>query len=376
MRIAGGVLWTLLTCSWLYWALVVVAAIRWSRRKYPPQPRGEPVSIVKPLCGMDPGLAENLATFCRQHYPNYEVLFVAEEPEDPGLQVARDVASRHEDCSVRVLSGSTCTGLNRKIRNLITAESAARHSVIALSDSDMRVTSDYLARVTAPLSDPSVGVVTCLYRAWKPEGVASRLEALAIGAEFIPSVLAAWLLLGADFGFGSTIVIRREALVAIGGFAAIADELADDYRLCEKVRQSGWREVLSDYVVDYVPGRQSLKDVCLRRLRWARTVRLLHPAGMLGSVVVHGFALSLLLMAMRPSATTAATALATFFYRMGCAWYVGRHCTGDQNLPGLAWLLPLHDVWSFAIWLLSFWPTKVTWRGRSLSVDTRGRILT
>jgi len=374
MTIVCWLLFLLVSCGWLYWGVAVWAAEKWRRGSTPAEARFEPISIIKPLCGEEPELEANLASFCEQHYPCYEVIFVAEDPEDPALEVARRVAAAHPDCSITVLSGSPPLGLNRKVRNLAHAEKAARHPLFVISDSDMRVEPDYLARVAAPFDDPDVGVLTCLYRSFEPRGLGACLEALSIGTEFTPSVLVAWLIEGPCFGFGSTIAIRRTVLDRLGGFQSIADELADDYRLAERARDTGAREVLSDYVVDYVPGRQPLGAVVGRSLRWARTIRAINPAGAAGAVVTHVFTLSLVLAALRHDARSLWLAAFTLLWRSACASLITTRCTGDRSLPRLLWLLPFHDIYSFCIWLYSLGGSRVAWRGHTFSFGHGGKI--
>lgn len=364
-----------LACGWVYWGVAVIAAERWRKiprtsRQYLPG-----VSILKPLCGTDPDLLENLASFCSQNYPRYEVLFVAEDADDPALEIAREVVQRHPYCTTRILSGSPPIGANRKVRNLAHAMQFARHDIIVISDSDMRVAPNYLARIGAHFAEPDTGVVTCLYRSWRPQGLASRLEALSIGAEFVPGVLVAWLFAGPHFGFGSTIAIRRDVLERFGGFSALADELADDFRLCEKARGTGARQVLSDYVVDYVPGRQSLAAVWARRVRWARTIRVLRPWGALASIVTHILVLSVVLAVVHRSALTLSLVLASSLWRTACAVWIARRATEDSSVQQFPWLLPLSDMLSLGVWLASLNTRRVRWRSLDMLVGRGGLLL-
>lgn len=376
MRTAAfGLVLCLVASGWVYWALAVWAAERWRRQRHPESAPEAGASILKPLCGLDPELQQNLASFCTQDYPRYEVLFVAETGDDPALAIAERVAAEHPNCDARLLSGTPSLGANRKVNNLAFAARHARYPLVVVSDSDMRVTPDYLRHVTAPFADADVGVVTCLYRAHKPRGLGAYLEALGIGAEFIPSVLVEWLLEGPRFGFGSTIVVRRTVLDRLGGFEAIADELADDYRITERARQVGAKQVLPNYLVDYVPGSQTVSAVTERRLRWARTIRSLRPLGALGAVVTHVFVLSALLPLLRWDPRCFWFPVATFVWRSACASWIAVRCTRDRNVPRLLWLLPLHDFWSFGIWLASLWGRNITWRGHKMTFGRGGRLV-
>ena len=373
MTSASMLLVVLLACGWAYWGLAAFAAQRW-RRRAPSEPGlTPPVSVIKPVCGLEPDLRANLTSFCTQVYPDYEVLFVAERDDDPGLAVAREVAAQFASLRTVVLSAGQRVGRNLKVCGLHHAQCHARHDIIAVSDSDMRVTPGYLQRVIAPLADPSVGVVTCLYRGVDAKGLASSLETLAIGADFIPSVLVAWLLQGPRFGFGSTLAVRRGPLEASGGFVSVADELADDYRLAERIRATGAKEVLSGYVVECVLGHQAFRAMWRRRLRWSRTVRTLSPAGWVGTLVTHVTIVAALLACVRPSLVAVWALAATVLWRAACAAAIAGR-TEDQGVLRLLWLLPISDLLTFVLWMASFTGRSVAWRGRELRFGPGGRL--
>ena len=256
-------------------------------------------------------------------------------------------------------------GANRKVCNLESLAREARYGLLVLCDSDMRVQPDYLTRITAPFTDPAVGVVTCPYRGSLAEGFAASLEELGIGADFIPSVLLTNRFWGLSFAFGSTIVIRREVLEHIGGFRPLADELADDYLLGNRARAAGYRVVLSDYVVDDVLGRESFREMWSRRLRWARTTRAMHPGLVFGSYVTHGTALAVLLLAATGLSASGWAALGiTLGIRSLTATLIARLYTRDENLPRRLLMLPLSDILSFTLWALGFLGSTVEWRSR------------
>ncbi len=396
---------TLLAGSWIYWLLCLDSARRWKAegergrrgegetppsgltthdsRLTTPSP-SPPVSILVPVYGRDPEQAENFASLCRQEYPEYEVVFGALDSEDPGLDTAREVAARHPEAKVTIVAGGTAFGANLKVCNLHNMLAHARHDLLVLCDSDMRVTPDYLRRITAPFSDPSAishqpsafGLVTCPYRGACAEGLASALEALGIVADFMPSVLLTWRFWGMSFAFGSTIALSRDTLERIGGFQSLADELADDYLLGSRVHALGLRVELSDYVVDDVLARERFGEMWSRRLRWARTTRAMRPGAYWGLVVTHGTALALLyLMASGFTPVGWGALAATLAVRAACATWIARRCLDDANLPARLPLLPLSDLLSFALWVVSLLGSTVTWRGQRFRVLRGGRLV-
>lgn len=346
------------------------------RRRTPPLADEEapPASLLKPVSGSDPEAAANFRSFCRQEYPCYEVLFGALDGSDPALAVARAVAAEPGGPPVRVLASSRRHGANRKVSNLLNLLPHARYDLLVITDSDMRVTPEYLRAVAAPFGEPRVGMVTCPYRGARAEGLASHLEALAIATEFIPSVMVAERMGGARFGFGSTLALRRSALAAIGGLEAIADHLADDFELGRRVRAAGWEVVLAPYVVETVLSRESLGGMWHRRLRWARTVRACQPAGYRGSGITHTTPLALAALALpglSPAgrAVAAAALAARFLAARGEA-----AALGDRLTPPRLLLLPLGDLVSFALWCGGVGGRHVTWRGARYRLQPDGRI--
>lgn len=376
MTALAAVLTAALAAYWVYAGYCLWAAWCWHRtpraRLIDPPPS---VSILKPLCGADAEQLANLSSFCEQDYPEYEVLFGALDPEDPSLENARRVAESHPGVPVRIVAGGDAFGHNRKVCTLERLAAAANHEVFVLCDSDMRVEPDYLARVVAPLSGPDVGLVTCLYRGRHARGLAARLEALAIGCDFIPSVLLTRRASGLGFALGATIALRRETLEQAGGFRSLADELADDYRLGERVHRAGKKVVLSDYVVDDVMGREDFGAMWARRVRWAKTCRAMQPAGWAGAIVTHGLALAVALAAARSfDALGGLLCAATLLWRLSISALITGAVTRDREALRNLWLLPLSDLLSCAVWAASFVGSTVVWRGRRFKLGSRGRL--
>jgi ceramide glucosyltransferase len=369
------VLTALVACSWIYYALAMVAALRWRRSaRAIEQAEPPPVSILKPLRGADPEQEASFGTFLQLDYPRYQVVFGALDSTDSALETARCVQRDYTGVDVAIAVGGEVYGLNRKACNLDNMLREAKHDLLVLCDSDMHVEPDYLRRVTAPFADPTVGLVTCLYRGYKPRGTAAALEALGIGADFAPSVLVANMTEGMSFAFGSTIALRTETLARIGGFRVLADYIADDYLLGRRVRDLDLRVVLSDYVVDDVIGCTSFRDMWTRRVRWARTVRAMRPSGYTGSGITHGVVLALLLaISFGGSGWGIAALAATLVWRAIAALFVCR-CTRDTNVMRSLHLLPLSDLVGLAVWVAGLLGRSVEWRGERFRVGRDGRL--
>ncbi len=383
----------LLSC--IYHLLTVVCAHCWKRHPFlpsslPPFSSGQehlntrtpehpnilrPVTILKPLRGADPEQYASFESFCRQEYGEYQILFGALDPDDPGLHSARRLKEAYPECHIEIAAGGEAFGLNRKVCNLASMLPRAKHDLLILCDSDMRVEPDYLSRVTAPFADSTVGLVTCPYRGYRARGFASRLETLGIGADFIPSVFIAYYLWGVRPAFGSTIALTKATLHEIGGFESLADELADDYRLAERVDGLGKKVVLSDYVVDDLLGAETFSEMWGRRMRWAKTARSMRPGPYAGAFITYTTPLALLFLASTGFRATGWIGLAAAFtIRSASATWIASRCTHDKNLPGLLPLLPISDLVSFALWLSSFFGRTILWRGERFRLMPGGRL--
>jgi len=336
-------------------------------------PPSRPVTILIPLCGVDRGLYENLASFCSQAYGCYQVVFGVRDASDPAIAVARRVIDDHPGVDVQLVVDSRILGRNHKVSNLANMVGAARHGTLVIADSDMRVGPDYLASVTAPLADPRVGAVTCLYRGVATGGLASKLGALLINEWFAPSVLLSLRFQRLCFCFGATIAVRRDALAAIGGFAALAPYLADDHMLGKRLDEHGYRVVLSPYLVDNVVHEADLRALFLHQLRWARTVRTVRPLGYTFSFVTYPLAITLLALAVSKGAPLA-------WGLVGCAVLlrIVLHYRARARFaiaaPATPWLLPLLDPFGLAVWVASFFGRRVRWRDQTLAVERGGEL--
>jgi ceramide glucosyltransferase len=324
-----------------------------------------PISILKPLKGTDPQMYESFRSHCLQDYPHYEIIFGVSDPADPAIESVRKLQREFPDRRIQLVVSPKILGANVKVSNLAQMLAEARYDHLIVNDSDIRVEPDYLRRVTAPLADPKVGMVTCLYRGAAAATVGSRLEALGISTDFCPSVLAARQLEGGiHFGLGSTLAFRRAELEKIGGFVSFVDYLADDYELGKRISGLGFTVHLSDVVVETFLPPYRLPDFFAHQLRWARGVRDARSAGYLGLLFTFGIFWSLLAVGASQGTLWAWGALAvTLCLRLAVALIVGRKVLRDDNVVLYAWLIPLRDLIAVAVWIASLSGHTVTWRG-------------
>jgi ceramide glucosyltransferase len=362
-----------LLAVWVYLGGTVVAATRFSRRRVLLPQEQPPVSVLKPLYGAEPGLYENLLSFVDQDYPATQIVFGVRNSDDGALPIARRVIAERPNRHIALVVDSRVSGRNLKVANLANMLPTASHDVLVFADSDMRVGHDYLAAVTAPLSDPAIGLVTCLYKGLSTGGLWSRLGALHINFGFLPSALIGEAIGTGGGCFGATIALRRAILERIGGLAVVRDELADDYRIGAAVREAGFRIALSPYLVETSVSEKSLKCLWQHELRWARTVRLMAPVGFAGSVVTHVVAIAVL------AALVCGFSLTSLgFLAMSCVlrWASAVVIARTLSLPtaGL-WLLPLRDLLSFAVFIGSFCGRSVSWRDQLFHIEPSGRII-
>ncbi len=358
--------------STLYVALAVLRVLTYARQASQRSAYRGPVTILKPLCGLDPGLYENLRSFCQQDYPEYEVLFGVRDPNDRAVPVVRRIIAEFPNVAARLVVNGSCAGPNYKVGNLASMCTVARHEVLVLSDSDMRVTPEYLGTVVAPFADPRVGATTCLYRGIPLRGIWSVLGAMGINEWFLPSVLVATTLGRFRYCFGATIAVRRRAVDAFGGFLTLAHDLADDYLLGRRVSEQGLEIRLAPYVVENVLHESSLKGLFLHELRWARTIRALQPVGYAFSFVTYPLPVACLAALALPSPLGLVAVLAALTCRLLLQGAV-RAKVGGPAAAG-AWLLPFREALGFGVWCASFFGRNVRWRSDDFALDASGRL--
>ena len=365
---------TALAAAAACYTLTSWVAVVYRRRKaaHPSLPdRFPPVTILKPLCGAEPGLYECLRSFCDQAYPRFQIIFGVRDRDDPAVDVVGRLRAEFPAADLAVAIDRRQHGNSRKVSNLINMMALARHDHLVLADSDIRVERDYLARVVRPLLDEKVGIVTCLYRGNPRAGFWSLLGSMFIDEWFMPSVCVAAMTGSRSFAFGATIAIRRQVLERIGGFEAMADQLADDFRMGELTRRLGLRTVLSEVVVETSVDERSLGDLLRHEVRWLRTIRAVRPAGYSFSFITFGLPVAALGALLAGGARPAVILFgATVLAR------VVLHGTvrGPNSALWHLFVLPLRDGLGLALWAWGFVGRSVRWRNDCYRVVRDGSV--
>ncbi len=357
---------------YLVFALALLRAF--ARRGDDPDPHCPPASILKPLCGPEARLYDNLRSFCEQDYPLFQVVFGIRDPMDPAVAVVERLIRDLPHRDLALVVNDRLIGANHKVSNLANMYEVAKYERLVIADSDMRVGPTYLATVLGPLRDPSVGVVTCLYSGRSVGGLWSALGAMFVQEWFLPSVLVGRVLRPDRFCFGATMAVRRESLEAVGGFPALAGYLADDYVLGELLNRRRLRVWLSSYVVENTVAEPALTRLFWHELRWARTIRTVQPVGHALSFVTHAVVLAgLYLLLSSASLMSAGVLAAALALRMRMHYAVRAQL--DIREPACPWLVPLRDGLCFVVWVTSFCGRTVRWGEETFSVTTDGRLL-
>ncbi|CAG2136444.1 hypothetical protein LMG31506_01668 [Cupriavidus yeoncheonensis] len=356
---AATLLGSALTCVSAGYAMAAaVLTRRASTRAAPPAKAGEVrASVLKPLCGDEPRLYDNLATLCRQSVTGQQIVCGVRDPDDPAIAVVRRLQQDFPGTDIQLVIDPRVHGSNLKVSNLINLAAQARHDLLVVADSDIAVPPDYLAHVTAPLADAGVGIVTCLYRGRPVDAFWAKLGAQFIDDWFAPSVRIAHAGGSRRFAFGATIALRRDTLTQIGGFASLSDRLADDFWLGELTRQAGLRTMLSDVVVSTDVTETRLSELWTHELRWLRTIRSLNPAGFAFTFITFTWPMLALGLALSPTPALFAVAL---------AGVIARGSTAGTLAAALR--APLRDMLLFAGWLCALAGTRVQWREQVMSV--------
>lgn len=363
-------------CGIGFYALCVWSAHRFLRStRVQDQPFSPPVSILKPLRGVDPQMYESFRSHCIQDYPEYEIIFGVSEADDPGVEAVHRLQQEFPQCAIRLVVCPQVLGNNRKTSNLVQMLPHARFDYLLINDSDIHVTPDYLRRVMTPFAADKVGMVTCPYRGIAANTLGSKLESIGISTDFIAGVLAARQIEGGiHFALGSTLAISRDALNVIDGLRSLVDYLADDFELGYRVSKAGLEVVLADVVVETHLPAYSFRDFFEHQLRWARSTRDSRPAGYFGLVLTFGLPFAILAVALSPlSWWTWAVLAGALLFRGAVAVEVGIGVVHDRAVWRHLWLLPLRDLVAFWVWFWSFADNKVRWRG-DVFILKNGRI--
>ena len=363
-----------------YYVLVLLAARQFLRRRRGPdsQVGNVPaISVLKPLAGDEPGLAENLDSFFRLNYPHYEALFAARDELDPALAIARAARTAYPELEAHVLVAGESDHPNAKVHSLAAMTAAAGGELLVVSDSDIRADPSLLRDLARDFEDPKVGVVTCLYRAVPGPSLWSTLEALGMNTEFWSGVLVAQFLAPMDFAVGPTMAVRRSCLHAIGGWGAFRDYLAEDFQVGRQARLAGYEVRLSTHVVEHRIGSQPLRENLVHRLRWRRSTRRSRPVGYWGEIFANPLPWALLLPIAASGAAWSWAALGTcLVLRSLAALLVGGSILRDAQALPRYWMLPLQDVLSLLVWTAGLVGKRIVWRGQTYELARDGRLRT
>lgn len=324
-----------------------------------------PVSILKPLKGIDPEIWESFCSHAEQQYPEFEIIFGISDPADPACEIVKKLQAKYPACPIKLIVCERILGTNVKVSTLVQMVTEARYEILLVNDSDIRVAPGYLRQVASPLNDPEIGLVTCLYRGVAAKTLGSRLEALGISTDFVPGVLSARLLEnGLHFGLGSTLVFRRKDLTSVGGFESILDYLADDYELGSRIAATGKGVELSHSTVETFLPAYTLREFWLHQLRWSRTIRDARRWGYLGLLFTFGLPWAL---ATVIASRGAVWAWVLFAFTVGARLLVGLSTSlavlQDREVMRDIFLLPLRDLIAPIVWAAGLIGNRIRWRG-------------
>lgn len=365
----------LAACSFFYHLAVCWAALRFRAEREDAADFAPPVSVLKPIHRIEQNFYATLASFFRQDYPHFEIVFGLGAANDPARWTLAQLQRDFPQVPVKVVTVPESPDGNPKMLKLDRMLEAAAHEIVVISDADIHVEPDYLRSVVQPLRDGKVGLVTCLYRGIPAKQFLSILEALGMSGDFAGQVLLGRMVQGIRFGLGATLATRKQQIAAIGGIAKWADYLADDFILGREIAQAGYRVHLSHAVVETVLPRRSPAEFFRQQLRWARTIRSCSPQGYPGLLFVFGVPLAFLAWAMQPASTVALSILfAVLTARLLSAWTAGVPVCRDRVLAHYFWLLPLRDLIALGVWVMSFFGREVVWRDARYRLEPGGKI--
>ncbi len=367
LTVGGYLLLVVALCPLVYYLIALYSA--WRFFAFTPQYRAAdsgftpPVSVLKPIRGLDPDPYENFATLCRQDYPDYEILFCVGDHDDPVLPVIEELARDFPERRIRVLFGSSVSASNDKVAKLVRLVAEARHEFLVISDSDVRVRPDYLRTLVAPLADPKVGATTCFYVPVEEKTFADRLQTVGMLSDFYAGILVARQLDGVKFALGPTIATTRTRLSEFGGYSAIENRPADDLLVGRLIAEQGREVALLPYRIGTVVDFHSMRELLHKRLRWLVVMRHMRPWGHFGLLFTQGLPWSLAAVAIHPSAVVALSYLASYcLLRIAMTWVIGVWGLKQHGLWRKMWLIGLWDAAAFLIWLASFSRNSIRWR--------------
>ena len=323
------------------------------------------VSILKPVRGLDPEAYENFASFCRQNYPEYEILFCATDQTDPSVPVIQKLMSDFPACKLRLLYSAGHTAINDKVAKLRLMEREAQYEYLVINDSDVRVEPDYLRRIVAPMRDPKVGGVTCFYASLHDKNLVEKLQTVGMISDFYAGLLVAWQLDGVHFALGPTMASTKRCVTGFGGFQVLENRPADDLLFGRLIAEQGAEVRLLRYVVDTVPDFEGVRELLTKRIRWMTVMRAMRPWGHFGLLFTWGLPWTTLAVLFDPTLAVVAAYWGSYLAcRVAITWLIGIHGLKQKHLWRKVPLFPLWDALAFLIWLVSFTRSTIRWRGQ------------
>ena len=367
MTVAAPIVLILAACPFIYYVLSLYSTARYfataQKENSPNLDFFPPISCLKPIKGLDDDDYENFASFCRQDYPDYEILFCVDQ-DDPAVPVLEKLIREFPNRRIRLIFGSGRTAINDKVARLVRLVDEAEHDLLVITDGDIRVTPDYLRTVVAPFRDPKVGGATCLYVSTQETKLIQELQSVGMISDFFAGIMVAWQLDGVKFMFGQTMVMTRQANSAFGTYRVIENRPADDLLAGRMIAEHGLAVKLLPYVVKTVADFNSLSDLLYKRIRWMTVMRSMRPWGHFGLIFTWGLPWTLIAIAVHPALSVVAFYLGSYVtLRVAMAWLIGIYGMKQRSFWRKMPLIPLWDALAFAIWLVSFTRTTIRWRG-------------
>jgi len=351
----------------IYYFLVLYSAARFFSTSGSESARNTdftpPVSCLKPIRGLDVEAYENYASFCRQDYPDYEILFCVDEG-DPAVPVLKKLVNDFPGRKIRLLYGSGRDAINDKVARLVRLVSEAEHDMLVITDGDVRVRPDYLRSVVAPFRDPKVGAATCFYVSTQEKTFIEKMQSVGMVSDFFAGVMVAWQLDGVKFTLGQTIVVTRGSIASFGGYQIIETRPADDLLVGRLIAEQGYDVKLLPHTVEAVADFESLGDLLYKRVRWMTVMRGMRPWGHLGLIFTWGLPWALLAVAIHPTVAVGTAYLGSYLLlRVAMTWLIGVHGLKETGVWKKMPLIPLWDATAFLIWLASFGRSTIRWKG-------------
>jgi ceramide glucosyltransferase len=378
MQIMGLFLFILVLLSTGYGIYAAYCAWAFFRTKGSPGagvPVLPPVSVIKPVAGMEEGYLENFMSFCLQDYPVFEIVFAFPARNDALLHLLEELKTRFPQVELDWVFADSNKGPNYKVGNLIAAVKKAKYPVLVMSDSDMRVRPQYLRQTVTSFLQERAGLVTALYRNIHLRGLWAALQALTVQSAFIPNVLFSRKVEGMSYAFGATLCTSKDMLETLGGMEIFLDYLADDYQIGHRIHEKGFEILLSHDLIDQVSRTRTFKQYFLQQLRAGITQRVCRPLGYLGSVLTHQVSLALLLLLVEGfSFFSWVLLVAVCGIRIVTAGLLNRTTIRNRELNRVLWLIPFNDLMNTLIWLLSLFTDTVRWKERKFRVFKGGKM--